>query len=67
MVRPREGFAHHVEQAFGVGFLALGQQAPDRAGGAAGQEKQAGAVFGDAVPGLLRLEAGVGVEEALGR
>ena len=62
-----EGFQHHGEQAFGVGFLPLRQQAPDRAGGAAGQQKQAGRACGDAVPGLLRLEARVGVEEPLAR
>ena len=33
-----EGLVHRVEQAFGFGFLALGQQTADRPGGAAGQQ-----------------------------
>ena len=62
-----EGLVHGVEQAFGFGFLALGEQAADRAGGAAGQQQQAGGVFGDACERQLRLQGGVGFQEADGR
>ncbi len=59
-----ERLAHRVEQAFGFGFLSLRQQAADRAGGAAGQQQQAGGIFGDAGERQLRLQGRVGVEEA---
>ena len=59
-----EGFGQGVEQAFGFGLLAVGEQAGDRAGGAAGQQEQAGGVLGDALERELRLQARVGFEEA---
>ena len=66
-VRPGNASRMRVEQAFGFGLLALGQQAADRAGGAAGQQEQPGGVLGDAVERQLRLQGRVGVEEADGR
>ena len=62
-----ERLFHDVQQAFGVLPLPLRQHPADRTRRAAGEQKQAGSAGSDTVPGLLRLETGVGVEEALRR
>ena len=62
-----EGFGELGQKAFGFGPLAVGKQAGERSGGAAGEQDEAGGVLRDPVERELRLQAGVGVEEALGR
>ena len=59
-----KGFGGLAQPALGFGLLAVGQEAGERPGGAAGQQDQAGGVLGDAIERELRLQAGIGVEEA---
>ena len=52
------------EQAFGLRLLAFASRRADRTGGAAGQQDQPCGVRRDRIERELRLQAGIGVEEA---
>ena len=58
-----EGLSQAGEQRFGLVLLALGEQACDRAVGAAGEQDQPGRVAGEHIERKLRLEPGVGLQE----
>ena len=63
-----ESFGQARQQAFGFRLLCPRQQPRERAAGAAGEQDQAGRVGGDRHrSGKLRLQAGIGVQEAARR
>ena len=55
------------EQAFGLRLLPLREQARQRSGGTAGQQDQPGGMRADRVQPELRLQAGIGLQEAARR